>query len=426
MKKLTTSILLASSLVVFSGCEKELKVAKPNIDINIPTIDSKSIKSISDYQSIALEWKSVPEVDVSGYYIYRANMQKDGRKFKRIATLYNKYKTHYLDKNLESNSKYSCAISVVGKSDAESASSKAVMASTLPNFQSVSLITSISKLPRQIKILWRPHTNPRVKSYILEKLSPTESKWEEIAKIDDRYSVEFIDENLGDNETCMYRIRAVTFDNIVSDFSETTTAVTKSLPNKINKLSATKDLPRKIQLSWDRSSTEDVVYYKIYRGESVDGSFKLIGKAPLAHDRFDDTINEDEKIYFYKITTVDKDNLESDIKEVAPVMGSTLSKPKMPKITLAQIQGNKIILNWESSDDRAVTYNVYKNVKEGWSSTKAKLIPNVKGQRFEDPDVVRGVEYRYSIQSVDKFGIVSAKTKELAQMLPAIPDIPIK
>ena len=426
MKKLTTSILLASSLVVFSGCEKELKVAKPNIDINIPTIDSKSIKSISDYQSIALEWKSVPEVDVNGYYIYRANMQKDGRKFKRIATLDNKYKTHYLDKNLESNSKYSYAISVVGKSDAESASSKAIMASTLPNFQSVSLITSISKLPRQIKILWRPHTNPRVKSYILEKLSPTESKWEEIAKIDDRYSVEFIDENLGDNETCMYRIRAVTFDDIVSDFSETTTAVTKSLPNKINKLSATKDLPRKIQLSWDRSSTEDVVYYKIYRGESVDGSFKLIGKAPLEHDRFDDTINEDEKIYFYKITTVDKDNLESDIKEVAPVMGSTLSKPKMPKITLAQIQGNKIILNWESSDDRAVTYNVYKNVKEGWSSTKAKLIPNVKGQRFEDPDVVRGVEYRYSIQSVDKFGIVSAKTKELAQMLPAIPDIPIQ
>ncbi len=427
MKKLTTSILLAGSLVVFSGCQKDLDVAaKPSIDINLNTVDSDSIKTISDYKAIALEWKSVTQPNANGYYIYRANMQQDGKKFKRVAVLDNKYKTHHLDKDLESNSNYSYTISVIGKNDTESNPSGAIMATTLPNFQSVSLITAVGGLPRQVKILWRPHTDSRVSSYIIERTTPTTSKWEKIAEVKDRYSVEYIDEKLGDSEIFMYRIKAVTFDGIISDFSDMTTATTKPLPNQINNLGATKDLPRKIQVSWEPSTTTDVVSYNIYRSSSADSSFTKIAKALASHNRFDDIINEDDKIYFYKITTVDKDNLESDIKEIAPTMGSTLSKPKMPKITLAQIQGNKIILNWEASDDRAEFYNVYKSVKDGWSSSSVKLIPNVTGLRFEDPDVVRGVEYRYSIQAVDKYGLASPKTEELSQLLPTIADIPIR
>ena len=421
MKKLTTSILLAGSLVLFSGCQQELKVAaKPTIDISLQAVDSKSIRTIADYKAIALEWKSVREPNVNGYYIYRANMQQDGKKFKRVATLNNKYKTHYLDKGLESNSKYSYSISVIGQNGLESNPSRTILANTLPNFQSVSLITAVSNLPRQVKILWRPHTDSRVSSYILERTSPTTSKWENIAEIKDRYNVEYIDDKLADNDIYMYRIKAVTFDGIISDFSEMTTGTTKPLPNQIGKLEATKELPRKIQLSFGKSTTKDVVSYSIYRSNSVDGSFTKIAKAPADHNRFDDVINEDEKIYFYKITTVDKDNLESDIKEIKPIMGSTLSKPKMPKITLAQIQGNKIILNWEESDNRAESYNIYKSVKDGWRSSESKLIPNVTGLRFEDPDVVRGIEYRYSIQSVDKHGIVSPRTAELSQLLPTL------
>ncbi|MEA2049320.1 MAG: hypothetical protein U9O56_01105 [Campylobacterota bacterium] len=426
MKKLTTSILLASSLLVFNGCKKDIDVpTKPSIDINIPVVDSSTIKYISDYKSIALEWKNVTNSNIRGYYIYRANMQHDGNKFKRVATLKNKYQTHYLDKGLESNSKYSYGVSVIGQNGTESTPSRSIIANTLPNFKSVSLITAINQLPRQVKILWRPHTSPRVSSYILERTSPTTSKWEKIAEIKDRYNVEYIDNNLGDNEIYMYRIRAVTFDGIISNFSDTITGTTKSLPSKINKLSATKDLPQTIQLSWTKSPTKDVIYYNIYRSSSVDGSFSKIAKARVEHNRFDDKIQEDDKIYFYKITTVDKDNLESDIKTTSPIMGSTLSKPKMPRITLAQIQGNKIILNWENSDDRAKTYNIYKTTKDGWNSSEAKLIPNVSGLRFEDNDIVRGVNYQYSIEAVDIHGIKSLKTEEVSQKLP-VQNIKIK
>ena len=421
MKRLTTSLLLLSSIIIFSGCEQNLDIAqKPKIDLNLPVVDFASIKSISDIDKIALEWKSITSSGVSAYHIYRSNMQLDGTKFKRIATLKNKYITHYLDTDLEPNSKYSYTVSMVNSHGIESAPSESVIISTLPNFESVSLIQSIGNLPRQIKILWRPHGSAAVSKYIIEKTSPITSKWNKLDEIEHRYNIEYIDDELGDNETYSYRIRAVRFDDLVSNSSEMTTATTKPLPNQIDGFTCTRDLPRNIQISWGQSSTKDVVSYNIYRSLSFDGSFSKIAQAPVSHNRFDNNIAQDGKVYFYKITTIDKDNLESKIEEVSAVMGSTLSKPKIPKVTLAQIQGNKIILNWENSDDRAVSYNIFKSEKNGWNSKNEKIIPNIEGLRFEDPDVVRGIEYSYSIQSVDKHGLLSKKTEELSSKLPKL------
>jgi len=101
-------------------------------------------------------------------------------------------------------------------------------------------------------------------------------------------------------------------------------------------------------------------------------------------------------------------------------MGSTLSKPKMPQITLAMIEGNKMILNWIASDDRTVSYNIYKISKENWATSNEILIPNVTGLRFEDPDVVRGIEYGYKLQAVDKHGLLSDTTDKSTLMLPKI------
>ena len=420
MKKSIKSILSIGLVVLISGCQKDLTTPeKPKIDESLPMVDYSSIKHISDINAIALEWKKIDIPRAAGYYIIRADIQEDG-KFTRIATVKNKFTTHYLDNNLNANSKYGYKISLMTKKDFESRASDTLLVTTLPNLESVSLIESISDLPRQIKILWRPHSNPRVSKYIIEKTSPTKAKWEEIATIENRLNVEYIDEDLGDNEIFMYRIKSVTFDGIISNVSEITSATTKPLPGQITKLEVSRDLPRKIQLSWGKSPTPDVVSYNIYRSSSATGSYRKIGIAPVEHNRFDDEIEEDGRIFFYKITTVDKDALESKEEDVVPVMGSTLSKPIMPQITLAMIEGNKMILNWISRDERTVSYNIYKTSKKSWATSNEILIPNVTGLRFEDPDVVRGVEYAYQIQAVDKHGLLSKTTDKSTLMLPKI------
>ena len=420
MRKSITTTLSIGLIVLFSGCQQSLNTpTKPKIDESLPIVELSSIKHIPDINAIALEWGKIDIPRAAGYYIIRADMQKDG-KFQRVATVENKFATHFLDNDLSYNSKYAYKISLLTKNGFESRASDTIVVATLPNFESVSLIESISNLPRQIKILWRPHSSPRVSKYIIERTSPSASKWKEIATIDHRLNAEYIDEDLLDNEIFMYRIKAVTFDGIVSKTSQVTRATTKSLPGQITQLSATKELPKKIELSWNKSTQKDVFYYNIYRASSPTGSYSKIAKARYEHNRYNDLISEDGEIYFYKITTVDKDELESKIEDVVPVMGSTLPKPKMPQITLAMIEGNKMILNWIATDDRTVSYNIYKTSKENWVSSNEILIPNVNGLRFEDPDVVRGIEYGYRLQSVDKNGLLSDTTDKSTLMLPKI------
>jgi len=79
---------------------------------------------------------------------------------------------------------------------------------------------------------------------------------------------------------------------------------------------------------------------------------------------------------------------------------------------LAQIQGNKVILNWQAGDNRAVSYNVYKKTKKYLVISDTTKFKNISSLRFEDNDIVSGVEYNYFVQAVDEFGIVSANSDE--------------
>ncbi len=419
-KKSLYRLSLIVLIALFSGCTKQLGTAeKPKIDRSLPVVDGTYIKTIPDIESVALEWKSINIVGAKGYYLIRADIQKGG-KFKRVAKIDNKYTTHYLDKDLEANSRYGYKIALLMEDDREAPASGSVEVQTLPRLESVSLIETISDLPRQIKILWRPHSNQRVEKYLIQRSTASNSKWKTIKTIKGRLKVEYIDDGLGDNETYMYRIKVKTFDKILSRPSVISTATTKALPGQISGLKATTNLPKKIQLSWGASPSEDVVSYNIYRANSANGYYSKLTTAPADHNRFDDMVEEDGKIYFYKITSVDKDELESKKDEITPTMGSTLAKPKTPKITLAQIQGNKLILNWQAGDDRTVSYNIYKKSKTGWMTSKTVVIPNVTGLRYEDHEVVRGVEYTYSMEAIDEYGLLSQRSEEVTSKLPKL------
>ena len=424
MKWLAKSIL-AVSLLIFSGCNfapSLPKEVKPKIDPNLPVIDAKSIKTMPDINAIALEWEGCDKSECLGYHIYRANLQKDGEKLKRIVTIDNRYSNHYLDTDdLKPNTVYLYAISINGKNNTESQISKTIKVTTYPVLNSVSLIYAVSNLPRSVKIVWRPHTNLAVNKYILEKRTLTGDDWEEVAVIKNRLSSEYIDKGLEDRTTYYYRLKAVRFDGIISNPSQVVTATTRALPKGGLGLTASTSLPRKIELHWKISDDVNVVSYKIYKSDNTESGYEVIANVDKNLDSFIDNINENGVIKFYKITTIDKDGLESDLNTVPPVMGKTLESPKMPTITLALIKDNKVILNWQKGDERAVSYNIYKRVDKGFfASEEAKIIKGIKDLRFEDGDIVRGVTYKYAIQAVDENGLVSQKTPEVSLTFPKI------
>lgn len=411
---------------MMAGCSVQNKIptrqVAPTFDQSLSPMDASLIKTIPDMTSIAFEWGRHDDSSVVGYNLYRSNLQKDGDKLVKVATINNRFTTHYVDTKLEPNTRYLYAMSAVKSDGKESPLSQSVSSQTLPLFDSVSYLIAISNLPKQIKIMWRPHQSERVREYIIERTDASTSKWKEVGKVKGRLNVEFIDEKLGSNEIYMYRIKAVTFDGIESKPSEITRANTKPLPDDIKNLYATNDLARRIDLRWEPSNTNDVVSYKVYVSTKVDGSYSELTTVSSSTLNFSHIVSEDGAVKFYKISSIDKDNLESAMN-LTPTMGATLGKPQKPVITLAQIQGERAILNWIAGDNRAISYNVYKTTSTGFFSKKVEKIENIQGLRFEDRDIVRGVEYKYSIQAVDNNGLVSEQTNETSLTLPKLPGV---
>jgi len=337
MKKIVKFLTLFMFLI-FSGCNvgpTTPKTVKPKIDPNLPIIKENSLKAIVDINTVALEWAGCEENKCLGYYIYRSNLQKDGEKLKRIAEIKNKYSSHYVDtNNLKPNTTYLYAISVRGKQGTESNISNTIKVTTYPVIDSVSLIYAVSNLPRSVKIVWRPHTNLGVSKYILERKSLNGEEWNRVAVISNRLSAEYIDKGLKDNITYSYRLKAIRFDGIISNPSIIVTATTRPLPKGGLGLSASTSLPRKIELHWQISSNPDVVYYNIYRSSDAKGGYKVIAeKVDKNLDSFVDKINKNGVIKFYKITTVDKDGLETELNTIPPVITTQTLAPGPPTIS---------------------------------------------------------------------------------------------
>jgi hypothetical protein len=409
MKKL----LLATSLITLSffvsGCQQTPQPPKqPVIDESLPVLSD--IKHLSDITEVGFEWKPSTDERVQGYYIYRSNPTNDNGKLQRIATLKDKYISHYVDTRLAPQMQYHYRFSTYSKTEQESIPSDVVTVSTAPMLESVPFFQAISGLPHRVKLIWRPHPSPRVQSYIIQRSEFSSTDWGDLAVVDGRLNAEYIDSGLKDNHVYKYRIKVKTYDGLVSNPSQIVEAGTKPLPKPIENLKATTTLPKQISLTWNRAIEKDFSYYKVYR--ALNPLLFYTYRAKTVEPKFDDLINANGKEYYYKVTSVDKDGLESYRQENA-VLGSTLIAPKKPVVLSANQDGKSIYLSWDSEDNRAVRFNVIKKFH-----SQKQVITGINAREYTDQDVVPGVEYTYNIVGLDKFGLASEESEDAIVSIP--------
>lgn len=409
-----TSILYALSislaLNIFTGCGK-VPIPEKVITID-PTLPIPSLNgSLADITSTAFEWKAMEDSRVSGYYVYRSTQSNEDKKLQRIATIDTRFATHFVDDHLVPNTQYQYRFSSKGKGDTESPASETMSVSTLPMIAPVSFFQSVGNMPRSAKLLWRPHPNAKINSYIIDRLNVNDQKWSEIATITGRLNAEFIDRDLKDGQIYYYRVRAVTYDKLITEPSETSKLATKPLPPEIKNITSSNDLPKAIALSWEPSSINDLDHYNIYRSNTSNGTYAYHVK--LNETKFTDTLKEDGEVFFYKVTAVDKDDLESP-QSTPTVQGSSLVKPKTPTTFDGRISSNGVDLTWVNTDPRAVSYTVIKTTKKSWIDRVTLDINSIADTKFHDGDVNPNVEYLYEVISVDKDGIRSLPTLPIA------------
>lgn len=403
------SVSLALSL--FSGCMPQPQ-PKPEktitIDSTLPVPQMNGF--IADISSIAFEWKPVDNQRISGYNVYRSTPGTQDPKLQLIATIDSRFATHFVDSDLIPGREYQYRFTTVTKEGTESVGSETILVATQPMIAPVSFFQSVGNMPRSAKLLWRPHPNGKISGYSIERQNATDQKWSEVTTIHGRLNAEYIDTELKDEQVYFYRIKAITYDKLTTEPSETTKVVTKPLPPEIKSITATNNLPKAITLNWEASTLSDFSHYNLYRSTTLNGSYEYYVK--LDKTTYTDTVSEDGKAYFYKVTAVDKDGLEGSLSMI-PVQGSTLAKPLTPIAYEGRINNKNAELSWKNSDPRIVSYTIVKTTKKNWISRESVDINNISTTKFIDSDIKPDTTYLYEIIGVDKNGIRSLPTAEI-------------
>ncbi len=410
MKLWTLATLCTVSLLILSGCvAKPAPHKEPVIDKTLQIVELTKHGVIVDMNAIAFEWKSIKDTKVKGVYVYKRSPDSQAKEATYYATVENRFATHYLDTDIEPDSRYTYYFKTYSD-EAESLKSKKVIVNSLPVLASVTWISSITNMPRSAKILWRPHSNQKVKAYVIQRSALEDSFWSDIATVKGRLNAEYIDTKLKDKHTYKYRIKVVTFDGITSTPSQSVKITTKALPKEITNIKVSRNLPKQIKLEWEKATIKDFSHYNIYRSEKVESGYELIAK--VTSNSFVNVVEEDGKQYFFRVSTVDQDGLESKHGEQS-IQGLTLLKPNAPAIVEAQMRDNTVKLIWSKVDPRTTSYTVVKRYKTSWIDEVSEEFVNITDKQFIDDKILPDTTYFYTVYAVDSNSLKSEPSTEV-------------
>lgn len=405
MKQVYSLLLLAILMLMTSGCQRGPLPPESTINPNLPVVEN--IQTIADMTDIGFEWRPQYDEGIEGYYLYRGTGEGS---LQRVATIPNRYVSHYVDTGLTPETTYMYRMSTFTTSKQESPPSALVHASTRPLFESVPFIQAILGLPNQVKLLWRPHPYERVESYIIERSELGATEWKNVAQVRGRLNAEYIDMGLKDNHVYRYRVMARTFDGIVSKPSQVVEAKTKPLPKMIEGIKATRNLPKKIVLTWNPSPEKDISHYRVYRAPTSLLFYTFLAKTNEPH--FEDLINTNGADRYYKITAVDVDGLES-LRQPNPIMGTTLDVPLPPAITSVQQERASVLITWSQVDNRAEKFEITKKARGD-----TQVIQGITSGQFLDRDIIPGVTYTYEVVAIDQYGLASKASQSVRVVIP--------
>ena len=182
-------------------------------DPSLPKI--ANVRHITDKTSIGFEWSEIKDPRVEGVMVFRAiESNSNEQRFIKIATIGNRYATHFVDTDIKPNTNYLYTFKtfavLYGSSTGDIIKIRTDDAfAPVPFFQAFLVDSGV------VKLLWTPHPDVRIHDYIIER--KVEGKdWKYLANVKGRLSPEYIDMSGAKGITYSYRIIARSADGFRS------------------------------------------------------------------------------------------------------------------------------------------------------------------------------------------------------------------
>lgn len=392
------SIFLSACASLNAPLQKDSSLSPPD-----------SIHTIVDVSSVGFEWNLIQNENAQGFVIYRS--KPNSRELFEIERIKNRFATHYYDHHLKPQTTYLYGIATLGENNTISQAMRTIEVKT-SFIDAIESVFATNSKPRAIKIIFSPHPNPSVDSYLIQRLNKA-GEFKTIAKIPHRLSAEYFDENLQNGETYTYRVIAKSFEGIESKPSQSVSARTIPQPAPIENIQASNDLARAISITWQEAPDTQGVSKKLYKiSYSLNGkSYKHLATTDKTQYTHKLTDKEDGVSYYYQVVLLGDNGLQGHLSSY-PAKGSSLPPPSTPKNFEGKMLDNKATLSWQTpSDERIVSYVVYRKENGLWTQS-ARFI-DIYDTHFIDKEMQEDKIYAYSVVSIDKNGIESAPTPEI-------------
>lgn len=345
----------------------------------------KGLKAIShEVRCVPLSWEISPEPDIVRYDIYQAR-EPDGA-FELIGAAQGRNATSFTvggnnPGNLEDEGKYYFRIRAVNAVTAESADSAVVQAVTRDIPPEVTQITAVSARPREVPLSWQPSADKTVTGYELWRTTAGSDDWVQVARINGRESVSFLDRGdekdpaklglLKDGTEYLYRLVAFNVANVRSSASKPVSVTTKVIPATPAGLTATRNTAGMITLTWQANPEPDINGYRVESSKRADDGFREIIFVPASGGATTTTTEASlapGEVRYYRVRARDNERLESEWCE--PVEGRAKPLPDAPSDLRAEADGQAFMISWQPPPQNDIaSYRIWaqKRLMFGWS-----------------------------------------------------------
>jgi fibronectin type 3 domain-containing protein len=262
---------------------------------------------------------------------------------------------------------------------------------------------------KMIELKWKESTAEDVEGYKIYMSLRADGEFTLLKKLEGRNNNKYVNNKLQDNGTYYYRMTAYNKVDVES-LPATAFATTKNRPVKPAGFTGESMKMKEIPLSWQKNPESDIVFYRLFRNDSLVGNeffqiAKIEGKTV-----YTDKDLKDGASYRYTLQAEDQDGLLSSFSE--SIIVKTKPRPQAPTIKSSDVRGGMAYLEWENNPESdIVSYTVYEKKVFG----NEKII-TLKETIYTDSTPLKGKSRIFFITASDKDGWESEPSREIVLM----------